>query len=111
MKVENLSSLTWLLPAASIGLLLYIGAAIVGGTLLDVPLWLILLFGLPAVMLLWLALTVALIDVTQRPKAEITDEARVIWVLLLAILNVLAFLPYWLVVVRRHRQPAGEPGA
>lgn len=91
-----------MLPVASIGLGLYLIGAIAGGLLLDLPLWVILLLGVPTLLLLWLALTVALIDVTQRPKDQLTDESKIIWLLTLAILNVLAFIPYYVLVIRRN---------
>ena len=31
-----------------------------------------------------------------------SDEVRMVWLLALVILNVLALLPYWLTVIRRH---------
>lgn len=103
MRVESISGLTWLLPTASITAVLYIGGALTLALTRDVSIWAILLPAVPAMLVTWLALIVAFIDVTQRPKAQITDEARLVWLLLLALLNVFALLPYWLVVIRRNR--------
>lgn len=102
MNVRAISSLTWLLPAATIVFVLYVVGGIAGARMFGVPIVAILLLSLPPMILTWLALIVALVDVTQRPKGEFSEEARLIWLLLLALLNVLAFIPYWLLVIRRH---------
>ncbi|HUZ02220.1 MAG TPA: PLDc N-terminal domain-containing protein [Thermomicrobiaceae bacterium] len=106
MSAKGLSGLTWVLPTAAVALILYVAGALAAGRGLHTPIWAILLLGVPPMLLTWVALIVAFVDVSQRPKGEITEEARLVWLLVLAVLNVLAFLPYWFVVVRRHRQPA-----
>ena len=106
VSAKGLSGLTWLLPTATAALILYVAAAIAAGRGMHVPIWALLILGLPPMMLTFVALIVAFVDVSQRPKTEITEEARLIWLLVLALCNVLAFVPYWLVVVRRSRQPA-----
>ena len=103
MHIQSVQGLTWLLPTASIVALLYIGGAITLALTRDISIWLILLPAFPAVMLTWIALIVAFVDVTQRPKTQITDEARMVWLLLLALLNIFALLPYWLIVIRPNR--------
>lgn len=108
MSAKGLSGLTWLLPTAAVALILYVFGAVAAGRGLHTPIWALLILGLPPMMLTWVALIVAFVDVSRRPKAEITDEARLIWLLVLALLNVLAFVPYWFVVVRRSRRPAVE---
>lgn len=102
--MQGMKNLTWLLPLAPIVFILYIAYLVAGIVSLDLSIWLLLLPSLPAVVLTWLALIVAFVDVSRRPKAEISDEARMVWILLLALLNVLALLPYWLFVVRRSPQ-------
>jgi len=106
VSAKGLSGLTWVLPTAAVALILYVAGALAAGRGLHTPIWAILLLGVPPMLLTWVALIVAFVDVSQRPKGEITEEARLVWLLVLAVLNVLAFLPYWFVVVRRHRQPA-----
>lgn len=103
MNIQSIKGLTWLLPTASIVSLLYIGGMITLALTGDVPIWVILLPAFPAVVLTWIALVVALLDVTQRPKTQITEEARLVWLLLLAFLNIFALLPYWLIVIRPNR--------
>jgi hypothetical protein len=103
VNIQSVKGLTWLLPTASIVALLYIGGAITLALTRDISIWLILLPAFPAVMLTWIALIVAFVDVTQRPKTQITDEARMVWLLLLALLNIFALLPYWLIVIRPNR--------
>ncbi|HET9015380.1 MAG TPA: hypothetical protein VFN57_07275 [Thermomicrobiaceae bacterium] len=107
VSAKGLSGLTWVLPTAVAALIIYVAGALAAGRGLHTPIWAILLLGIPPMMLTWVALIVAFVDVSQRPKHEVTDEARLVWLLVLAILNVFAFLPYWLVVVRRNR-PATE---
>lgn len=104
MNTDSIGGLTWLLPTSTLVLILYVAGAIAAAKLAGVPLWLLLILGIFPIMLTWVALIVAFIDVSRRPKAQITDEARLIWVMLLAILNVFAFFPYWLVVIRRSPQ-------
>lgn len=100
--MQALNRFTWLLPAAVGVFVVYLALAIVGGVQLGWPLWLILVGSFPAVGITWIAMVVALLDASKRPKSQMTDEARIVWLLTLCILNVLALLPYWLVVVRRN---------
>jgi hypothetical protein len=104
--MQALNRFTWLLPAAVIVFVTYLTLAIVGGVQLSWPIWLILLGSFPAIGITWIAMVVALLDASKRPKSQMTDEARIIWLLTLCILNVLALLPYWLVVVRRNPEIA-----
>jgi hypothetical protein len=103
--VQNLSSVTWLLPTATIAFVAYLVFAIGGGVALDFPIWLVVIPSLPAVMLLCLALIVALVDASRRPRSQMSEEVRIVWILALCLLNVFALLPYWLLVIRRNPQP------
>ena len=100
--VSGLATLTWLLPTATIVFFAYLVLAIIGGTMLDFPVWLIVVGSLPPLVLTWLALVVAFVDAVRRPRTELPEQVRVVWLVLLAVLNVLALLPYWLFVVRRN---------
>ncbi len=104
--MQGLSRFTWLLPTAVGIFVVYLAAAIVGGTVLGAPIWLILIGSFPAVGITWVAMVVALLDASKRPKAQMTDDARIVWLLILCILNVLALLPYWIFVVRRNPELA-----
>lgn len=104
--MQALNRFTWLLPAAVGVFVIYLVLAIVGGVQLGWPIWLILVASFPAVGVTWIALVIALLDASKRPKSQMTDEARMVWLLILCILNVLALLPYWLVVVRRNPEIA-----
>lgn len=106
--MQGLSNLTWLLPLAPLVFLLYLAYLIAGLVWFDLHIILLLLPLLPAIIVTWLALIVGFVDVSRRPKVEIGDEARLVWILLMALLNVLALLPYWLLVVRRQ-PPARSP--
>jgi type III secretory pathway component EscS len=100
--VQGLNRLTWLIPAAVGVFSAYLVFALVGGIQFGIPIWLILVASFPAIGITWVGIVVALLDASKRPKAQITDEARIVWLLMLCILNVLALLPYWLIVVRRN---------
>ena len=104
-EVQGLSRLTWLIPAAVGVFTVYLVFAIVGGIQLGVPIWLILIASFPAIGITWIGIVVALLDASKRPKSQITDEARIVWLLMLCILNILALLPYWLIVIRRNPEP------
>jgi hypothetical protein len=106
-NIHGISGLTWLLPTATLTFIGYLSYAIVGALVLELPVWLILIPSLPAVVLTWLALIVAFVDVSRRPKTQISEEARMVWLLMLALLNILAVLPYWLIVIRRQPRLAG----
>jgi len=105
--VQGISRLTWLIPASVIVFALYLAFAIFGGLALGFPIWLILVASFPAIGLTWIGIVVALLDASKRPKSQITDEARIVWLLMLCILNVLALLPYWFLVIRRNPEMAG----
>ncbi len=100
--MQSLNRFTWLLPAAVGVFAIYLTLAIVGGTQLGWPIWLLLIGSFPAVGITWIAMVVALLDASKRPKTQMTEEARIVWLLTLCILNVIALLPYWLIVVRRN---------
>lgn len=100
--VQGLSGLTWLLPVATLVFAAYLSFALIGGIRFDIPIWLVLLPSLPAMLFTWLALVVALIDASRRPRTQMSEEVRIVWLLALCLLNVIALLPYWLIVVRRY---------
>jgi type III secretory pathway component EscS len=100
--VQGLNRLTWLMPASVAVFVVYLVFALVGGIKLNVPIWLILIASFPAIGITWVGIVVALLDASKRPKSQITDEARIVWLLMLCILNILALLPYWLIVIRRN---------
>ncbi|MDI3339142.1 MAG: PLDc N-terminal domain-containing protein [Sphaerobacter sp.] len=106
MNIQGINGLTWLLPTATIASVIYFAGALTLGLTTDIAIWALLLPALPGVLVTWLALIVAFVDVTQRPKTQLSEEARLVWLLVLALLNVFALLPYWLVVIRRHRDTA-----
>jgi hypothetical protein len=104
--MESTKGLGWLLPAAFLIFVAYVTFAFLGALSFGLPLWLVLLPSLPSIGLTAVALVVALLDVTRRPKEEMTDETRIVWVLVLIILPVFGLLPYWLMVMRRsHGTP------
>lgn len=100
--MQALNRLTWLIPASVGVFAVYLVFALVGGIEFSVPLWLILIASFPAVGITWVGIVVALLDASKRPKSQITDEVRIVWLLMLCILNILALLPYWLLVIRRN---------
>jgi len=104
--VQAIAGLTWMLPVATIVFVLYVVGALASGVLYDLPLWLLLLPSVPSLLVTWIALIVALVDVTSRPATQLSEGARLAWLMVLAFLNVLAFLPYWLAVARRPLQPS-----
>lgn len=106
--LHAIAGLTWILPVATIAFVAYVAGALVGGIRYDLPIWLVLLPSIPSLVITWIALVVALVDVTGRPASQLSDSARLAWLVVLALLNVLAFLPYWLVVARHPlpRTPA-----
>jgi hypothetical protein len=104
--VQGLNRFTWILPVAVGVFVAYLIVAIVGGIMMGIPIWLILIGSFPAIGITWVAMVVALLDASKRPKTQMTDDARIVWLLILCILNVLALLPYWLVVVRRNPELA-----
>lgn len=93
-----------MLPVATIVFVVYVAGALAGGILYDLPIWVLILPSVPSLLVTWIALIVALVDVTSRPATQISESARLAWLIALAFLNVLAFLPYWLVVARRPLQ-------
>jgi hypothetical protein len=103
-----MSGLTWMLPVSSIGFFAFVGTAVVSAILTDAPIWLLAAIALPGIPFIWLGLMLALLDVTRRPKEQIAEEVRLIWVLAICILNAFVFIPYWLLVVRRY-PPVSEP--
>ena len=100
--MQNLRSLSWLLPTTTLLFFGYVLFAFFGVLRFHLPIWLVLLPSLPALGLTVIALIVALLDVTRLPKGRISEESRLIWILVLIIFPVLAVLPYWLVVMRRE---------
>jgi len=98
---HTVAGLTWVLPLATSVFVLYVAGAFTGGLVFGLPLWVLLLPSLPSLLITWIALVVALVDATSRPADQLSDSARLAWLLALAVLNVLAFLPYWIVVARR----------
>lgn len=105
--MQGISRLTWLIPASVIVFALYLAFAIIGGIVLNFPIWLVLIASLPAIGLTWIGIVVALLDASKRPKSQITDEARIVWLLMLCILNILALLPYWFLVIRKNPELVG----
>ncbi|GBD16706.1 hypothetical protein HRbin26_01609 [bacterium HR26] len=103
--VQAITGLTWMLPIATIVFVLYVAGALAGGVLYDLPLWLLLLPSVPSLLVTWIALIVALVDVTSRPTTQLSEGSRLAWLMALAFLNVLVFLPYWLAVARRPLRP------
>jgi hypothetical protein len=101
----TIAGLTWVLPLATGVFVLYVAGAFAGGIVFGFPLWALLLPILPSLLLTWLALVVALVDATSRPADQLSDRSRLVWLLALAFLNVLVFLPYWLAVARRPLRP------
>lgn len=104
--MQNMRGLAWLLPVTTLIFFGYVLFAFFGALSFGLPIWLILLPSLPALGLTAIALVVALLDVTKRPKSEISEESRIVWVLVLIIFPVIGLLPYWLVVMRRPSPPA-----
>jgi hypothetical protein len=98
--MRGMPGLTWMLPICSIGFFAFAGTAIVGAIAWDMQFWLLAAIALPAIPFVWLGLMLSLMDVTRRPPEHLSEEARMIWAATLAILNVFAFIPYWLIVVR-----------
>lgn len=103
MNSQNLRGLTWLLPVSVAVLVAYIAGAIAAGRLLDTPIWLLVILAFFPIVISCGAMVVALMDCSFRPKGEITDEAKLAWIVALVIFNVFALLPYWIAVVRRRR--------
>jgi hypothetical protein len=99
--MQSLRSLAWLLPTTTFLFVAYVLYAFLGALRFHLPIWLVLLPSLPALGLTVIALIVALLDVTRLPQGRISEESRLIWILVLIIFPVLAVLPYWLVVMRR----------
>ncbi|MCM8747386.1 hypothetical protein NET03_12725 [Thermomicrobium sp. CFH 73360] len=97
-----LSEQTWLLPVATATFVLFVGGPIVAVLLFSATAWLIVPFLLPSFIVTWLGLVVALADLLQRP-AYLFPGGRTLWLIMIALFNVLAFLPYWLFVARRPR--------
>lgn len=71
---------------------------------LHLPVWLVLCGALPSFVFTWLALAVSLNDLLSRPASQLSSGRRMLWLVLIALLNVLAFLPYWLFVARFPRE-------
>ena len=92
------------MPVATATFVLFVAGSIAAVTRWSVAPWIIPLLAVPSVIVTWLALTVALADLLKRP-AHRFPGGRWLWILLIALLNVVAFLPYWLLVARR---PADE---
>ncbi len=101
---QAIAGLTWMLPVATIVFVVYVAGALAGGILYDLPIWVLILPSVPSLLVTWVALIVALVDVTSRPATQLSESARLAWLIALAFLNVLAFLPYWLAVARRPLQ-------
>ncbi len=100
---------TWLLPVATATFLVFVAGSVYSiGQLGLTPLWLFVLL-LPSFVATTLALMVALSDLLQRPAERYPLGGRWFWVVLVVGLNVLAFLPYWLFVMRP--QPVGDERA
>lgn len=102
-----LSEQTWLLPVATATFVLFVGGPIVAVLLFSATPWLIVPFLLPSFIVTWLGLVVALADLLQRP-AHLFPGGRTLWLIMIALFNVVAFLPYWLFVARRPRL-SGQP--
>ena len=103
---DSLKGLRWLLPTAFFVFIAYILFATLGAFKFGLPLWLVLVPSLPAIALTAIALVVALLDVVRRPKAQMSDETRIVWVMVLIILPIVGLLPYWLMVMRRAPNPS-----
>ena len=101
---EGLTRQTWLLPVATATFVLFVAGSIAAVTRWSVAPWIIPLLAVPSLIVTWFALAVALADLLKRP-AHRFPGGRWLWILLIALLNVVAFLPYWLLVARR---PADE---
>lgn len=102
---QAIAGLTWVLPVATSVFVFYVAGAFAGGIVYDLPLWVLLLPSVPSLLITWVALVVALVDATSRPSDQLSDSSRLAWLMALAFLNVLAFLPYWLAVARRPLRP------
>lgn len=98
---NSLKGLAWLLPTAVVIFVAYVLFAVLGAFRFGLPIWLVLLPSLPAIGLTAVALVIALLDVTRRPKSDLSDETRIVWVLVLIVLPIVGLLPYWLLVMRR----------
>ncbi len=110
--MRGITRLTWLLPVATVGFAVYITVVILGILVLHIPIWLLIVLALPALFQTWIALIIALVDVTERPKDVLSEEKKMVWMLVLALLNIFAFIPYWLMVVRPNRGtafPSADP--
>jgi hypothetical protein len=83
---------------------LFVAGSIAAVTMWSDAPWIIPLLAVPSLIVTWFALAVALADLMRRP-AHRFPGGRWLWLLLIALLNVVAFLPYWLLVARR---PADE---
>lgn len=110
MDLKFVSRLTWLLPVTTLVALVYVAGGIYLGINGIVPIWLLLILAVPGILLTWVALIIAFIDVTERAKSEISTEAGMVWLVMLIIGNILAFIPYWLMVARRGRTTTSVPG-
>mgnify|MGYP000221113544 CR=1 FL=1 len=101
---------TWLLPLATAAFLFFVAGSILFIAVLRFPPWVIAFLFLPSFLLTVSALAVALADLLERPRDEFRVGGRMVWVVLIALFNVLAFLPYWLCVARHpwRGHPAGE---
>lgn len=111
MDLKIVTRFTWLLPLTTVVALLYIAGGIYLGINDILPIWVLLLLAVPGILLTWVALIVAFVDVTERAKGEISNEAGMIWLLALVIGNILVFIPYWLVVARRSRTTTSAQGS
>ncbi|MCX7624078.1 MAG: hypothetical protein RMK01_05895 [Thermomicrobium sp.] len=94
---------TWLLPLATATFLVFLGGSLWLVAGLGRPFWIVLLLLPPSFVLTTLALAVALADLFERPSHRFPFGGRLVWLVLVAGLNVLAFFPYWIFVVRRSR--------
>jgi len=97
---ERLVRQTWLLPVATVTFFLFVAGSIAAVTRWSASPWIIPLLAIPSLIVTWLALAVALADLMKRP-AHRFPGGRWLWILLVALLNVVVFLPYWLLVARR----------
>ncbi|MFN3336415.1 MAG: hypothetical protein ACK42I_02805, partial [Thermomicrobium sp.] len=98
---------TWLLPVATATFVLFVAGPVAAVLLFSVTPWLIVPFLLPSFVVTWLGLAVALADLLQRP-AHLFPGGRALWLVMIALFNVVAFLPYWLFVARRPI-PSSQP--
>lgn len=105
--VASVTEKTWLLPLATATFILFVLVTVWLLTTRAATLWLIPLFLLPSFVLTWLALIVALSDTLQRPSTAFPG-GRTVWVVAIALFNVLAFLPYWALVARRRWSEQAE---